>query len=169
MSTNSEISEYTEDTVEKSPVTTVPNIPSSGFESVLEQLEVMALQKGSRNSLDLSRLDKGQIDSLLDTVKENEKNAFAYHSKRLDAIKEIEIKRIDASVINQKTKKVVLVGGILIIVPAITLIILLVKDSFFIPWITFMTGSFGGFGLSKLTNGLENPATTKNPIKSEDE
>ncbi len=119
--------------------------------------------------MDISKLDKGQIDTLLETVKENEKNAFAFHSKRIDAIKEIELKRIDASVINQKTKRVVLIGGVLFIIPLISILILLLKDTFFIPWITFMTGTFGGFGLSKVSSGILNPPQAKNPIKEDDD
>lgn len=79
-----------------------PQLPKNKVQAVLQELEIMAMQKGSRNSLDISKLDKEQIDKLLESISENEKNAFAFHTKRIDAIKEIELKRIDASVINQK-------------------------------------------------------------------
>ena len=100
---------------------------------MFQELEIMAMQKGSRSALDLSKLDKQQLDKVLETMSENEKNAFSYHSKRLDAIKEIELRRIDASVINQKTIKIVLIGVLIFVLPAITLLILFFKETFFIP------------------------------------
>ena len=165
MSNNPENTEQNSD----KPEIIQPQLPKNKVQSVLQELEIMAMQKGSRNSLDISKLDKGQIDKLLDTLSENEKNAFAFHAKRIDAIKEIELKRIDASVINQKTIKVVLIGGLLIVVPAITLLILFYKETYFIPWLTFLTGILGGFGLSKVTSNIFRQPESKNPIKDEDE
>lgn len=55
-----------------------PQLPKKKVEAVLQELEIMAMQKGSRNSIDISKLDKQQVDKLLDTLSENEKNAFAF-------------------------------------------------------------------------------------------
>lgn len=148
--------------------TVPPQLPKKKVESVLQELEIMAMQKGSRNSLDISKLDKQQIDKLLDTLSENEKNAFAFHTKRIDAIKEIELKKIDASVINQKTLKIILIGGLLVIAPLITLLILFYKEAYFIPLLTFLTGILGGFGLSKVASNVFRQPERKNPIKEED-
>jgi len=142
-----------------------PQLPRNKVQAMFQELEIMAMQKGGRNSLDFSKLDKEQIDKVLDTMAENEKNAFAFHSKRLDAIKEIELRKIDASVINQKTLKYVLVGILIFVLPAITLLILFFKDTFFIPWLTFLTGILGGFGLSKITSSIFKTQDSKNPIK----
>ena len=146
-----------------------PQLPKNKVQAFLQELEIMAMQKGSRNSLDISKLDKGQIDKLLESISENEKNAFAFHTKRIDAIKEIELKRIDASVINQKTFKIVLIGSVLIIIPTITILILFFKETYFIPWLTFLTGILGGFGLSKVTSNILKPKEEKNPIQEDDE
>ncbi len=137
--------------------------------ATFHELEIMAMQKGSRNTLDLNKLDKDQIDKVLDTMAENEKNAFAFHSKRLDAIKEIELRKIEASVINQKTLKFVLIGVLIFVLPAITLLILFFKDTFFIPWLTFLTGILGGLGLSKIMSSIFKTQDTKNPIKEVEE
>ncbi len=145
-----------------------PQVPKNKVQNMFQELEIMAMQKGNRNSLDLSKLDKEQIDKVLETMSENEKNSFAFHTKRLDAIKEIELRKIEASVINQKTFKVVLIGAILIILPALTVAILFFKETYFIPWLTFLTGILGGFGLSKVTSGILNPSETKNPIKEDE-
>ncbi len=145
-----------------------PQLPKSEVQAMFQELEIMAMQKGSRNILDFNKLDKGQIDKVLDTMAENEKNAFAFHSKRLDAIKEIELRKIDASVINQKTLKFVLIGVLIFILPAITLLILFFKDTFFIPWLTFLTGILGGFGLSKIISSVFKTQDTKNPIKEDE-
>lgn len=160
--------ENTEQNSEK-PEMVSPQLPKKKVQAVMEELEIMAMQRGSGNSLDISKLDKEQIDKLLDTLSENEKNAFAFHTKRIDAIKEIELKRIDASVINQKTIKVVLIGGLLIIVPAITLLILFYKETYFIPWLTFLTGILGGLGLSKVASNLFRQPEARNPILDEDD
>lgn len=117
----------------------------------------------------MSKLDKEQIDKVLDTMAKNEQNAFSFHTKRLDAIKEIELRKIDASIVNQKTLKFVLIGILIFVLPAITLLILFFKESFFIPWLTFLTGTFGGFGLSQITGSLFKTQDDKNPIKEDDE
>ena len=80
-----------------------PQLPKKKIQAMFQELEIMAMQKGGRNSLDLTTLDKQQLDKILDTMAENEKNAFSYHSKRLEVMRDIELRRIDASVINQKT------------------------------------------------------------------
>jgi hypothetical protein len=157
-----------EDKSEKSDIVH-SHLPKNKVQAMFQELEIMALQKGSRNSLDLSKLDKEQIDKVLDTMAENEKNAFAFHTKRLDAIKEIELRKIDASVINQKTLKFVLIGVLIFVLPAITLFILFFKDTFFVPWLTFMTGILGGFGLSKIASSVFKPQEIKNPIKEYEE
>lgn len=146
-----------------------PNLPKNKIQTMFQELEIMAMQKGSNNSLDLSKLDKKQVDKVLDTMAENEKNAFVYHTKKLDAIKEIELRRIDASVINQKTLKFVLIGVTMVVLPVITILILFYKDAFFIPWLTFLTGILGGFGLSKMTSSIFKNQDTKNPIKEDEE
>lgn len=150
------------------PEITSPQFPKSRVQEVLHELEIMAMQKGGRSGLDVSNFDKSQIDKLLDTVAENERNAFAYHTKRIDAFKEIELKKIDASIFNQRTFKIVIIGSLLIVVPALTMLILFYKEAFFIPWLTFLTGILGGYGLSKATSGFFKQIETKNPIKEDD-
>ncbi|AXJ00504.1 hypothetical protein CYPRO_1241 [Cyclonatronum proteinivorum] len=58
----------------------------------------------------------------IDLLKQNEQNAFGYQSKRLDVIKEIESKRIDNSVILQKTVQTFIVATI-VVLPLFTLVI----------------------------------------------
>ncbi|MDP3150002.1 MAG: hypothetical protein Q8N83_12835 [Ignavibacteria bacterium] len=163
---NIENVENSDKSPEKSDIVS-PQIPKNKVQAMFQELEIMAMQKGSHNTLDIGKFDKEQIDKLLDTLAENEKNAFAFHTKRIDAIKEIELKKIDASVINQKTLKIILVGGLLIIIPALTMLILFFKETYFIPWLTFLTGILGGFGLSKIASSVFRKQDIKNPIKEE--
>ena len=142
----------------------VPVSEKRELKSIFQELEFMALQKGNRGSLDLNQLDKDQRDLLLNTMAENEKNAFYYHSKRLDAFKEIEIARINASVINKKTLRFLVIGLVVLVIPVLTLVILILKDTYFIPWLTFLTGILGGFGASKVTSKLFADSEVKNPI-----
>lgn len=165
---NIENTDYIQENSEKAEMVQ-PQLPKNKVQAMFQELEIMAMQKGDRTSFDLSKLDKEQIDKVLDTMAENEKNAFAFHAKRLDAIKEIELRKIDASVINQKTLKFVLIGVLIFVLPAITLLILFYKDTFFIPWLTFLTGTLGGFGLSKITSSIFMTQDTKNPIKEYEE
>lgn len=141
---------------------------SKKMQSVLQELKIMATQKSSRGGFDISKFDKEQVDKLLDTVSENEKNAFQFHIKRIDAIKEIELERIKTSSINKRTVKFVAIGGIIFVLPIITMLILFFKETFFIPWLTFLTGILGGFGVSKMTTGLFNNQD-KNPLLEETE
>lgn len=146
-----------------------PDFSKRQMHSMIQELEIMAMQKGGQSSIDFNKLDSSQIDKVLETMADNEKNAFAFHTKRIDAMKEIELRKIDASVIHQKTLKIVLIGVIVVILPVITLSILFLKENFFIPWLTFLTGILGGFGLSKAATSLFKPIDTKNPIKEDED
>lgn len=143
----------------------------SKTETILENFELMSMQamKEARGPLNLNNLTAEQINKVLDNMAQNETNSFEYHIRKLEASKEIELRRIDASVINQKTIKFVLIGIIVFVLPVITLIILLCKDSFFIPWLTFLTGIMGGFGLSKIVSSVFAPQTAKNSLKEYEE
>ena len=143
--------------------------PKSEVQTVFQELQFMAMQKGTPNQFDLNKLDKEQLDRVLNTMAENEKNAYLFHTKKIDAIKEIELRKIDASVINQNTIKVVLTGVLLIVLPIITLVILLYKETFFIPWLTFLTGMLGGLGISKIAESFFKENGTINPIKESDD
>jgi len=144
-------------------------LPRKQVQSIFEELEIMAMQKGNRSSFDFSSLDKEQKDKVLDTMVENEKNTIRYHTERLAAIKEIELKKIDASVITQRTLRSLLIGFGLVVVPIITLLILFFKDNYFIPWLTFLTGILGGFGLSTVTNTFLTSKKQKNPIREDED
>lgn len=87
-----------------------PDFSKRQMHSMIQELEIMAMQKGGQSSIDFNKLDSSQIDKVLETMADNEKNAFAFHTKRIDAMKEIELRKIDASVIHQKTLKIVLIG-----------------------------------------------------------
>lgn len=142
-------------------------LPKGKAQQIMQEFEIMAMQKAGRNTLDISKFDKDQINKLLEAAKENESNAFAFHTLRINAMKEIELKRIDASVVNQKTIRYLLWFGILIVVPLLTVLILFLKEAYFIPWLTFITGLIGGAGLNKSLSGLFKQPDAKNPI-SED-
>jgi len=144
-----------------------PQTPNNKIQRVFQELEIMALQKGSNRGLDISKLNEGQINKLLDNLSQNESNAFVYHTKRLDAIREIELAKLSASTVNQRTVRYILVA-ILIFIAIITGIILIWKETFFIPWLTFLTGLLGGVGLNKVTSSLTKQPQTKNPIKEDD-
>jgi hypothetical protein len=140
-----------------------PDTPKSKVQGVLEELELFALQKGQQNSIDVNKFTDSQKDKLLEILEKNEDNAFKYHDKRLDALKEIEIKRIDASIVNQRTLKLLIIG-LIIAIPAITLLILFFKETFFIPWLTFLTGLVGGVGISKIIPAIYKQPPRENPI-----
>ncbi len=139
------------------------NGPKSKMKGVLEEFEMFALQRGSQSNFDISTLSETQKDKLLDILRINEKNAFDYHTKRIDAIKEIEVKKIDASIVNQKSLRILIVA-VVITIPTITLLILFFKETFFIPWLTFLTGLIGGVGISKIIPSFYKQPSKDNPI-----
>ncbi|AEV32867.1 hypothetical protein Oweho_1888 [Owenweeksia hongkongensis DSM 17368] len=144
------------------------NPPSSKVEGMLEQFEMFAMQqKGAKNSFDTSKFTPQQTDKLLDILATNEDNAYKFHNKRLDTVEKIQLKAIESSTINQKTIRYGLVG-IIIAVPIITILILFFKENYFIPWLTFMTGLAGGFGLSKVSKHISKGSDPENILPASD-
>ncbi len=126
--------------------------PQSMVQHILHELEVLSLQKGLRG-IDLSVLSDNQRDKLLEIITKNEDNAFKFHIKRLETYEKIVISKINSTTINQKTLRFVLLILIIFFL-TITVIILLYKETYFIPWLTFLTGVGSGVGLSKAGKAL---------------
>lgn len=143
---------------EEMPIIENPSKTKVG--SILQELEVLALSKNRNNGLDLSNFSEKQTDKLLDILAKNEENAFNYHTKKLDTLKEVEIKRIDSSSINQKTLRWI-AYGVVIAIPLITILLMFYKDEYFVPWLTFLAGLAGGTGINKASRAL-----LKTPEKS---
>ena len=105
----------------------LPNVSPNNIKTIFQQLEMVALQqKTTKTNIDFSKLNEKQVDRLFDMAVASENNIFAFQNKRLDNIKEVELKKIEASVINQKTLRIIAIAGI-IGIPAITLCILFFK------------------------------------------
>ncbi len=141
--------------------------PKLKVSSVLEDLEMIALQKGT-SGIDINSFNDEQKNKLLEILRTNEENAFDYHKKRIDAIRDIELKRIDASIVNQKSLRI-LIYSVVIAVPVITLLILFYKENYFIPWLTFLTGLIGGVGISKILPSLYKTPSSDNPINNNED
>jgi len=99
-------------------------------------------------------------------MQDNERNASDYHRHRLDTIKDIKTKQIDASIVNQKTLRYVLIIGILLLT-TITLIILLMKEEYFHVWLAFITGLLGGLGISRLITTRQGKAESSSDKSTE--
>lgn len=162
----------TENIEEDTPIeeSNLPERPKHKVEGILDELQMLAIHnKGrSKGGLDLSNFLPEQNDKLLEILSKNEDNAFQFHTKRLEYGKEIELKRIEAATVNQRTIRVILIAGLLIVLPVISLLILFFKENFFLPWLTFLTGLAGGFGLGKTTK-LFNKEPGKNPLIEDQE
>ncbi|HEX8563605.1 MAG TPA: hypothetical protein VF676_11555 [Flavobacterium sp.] len=129
-------------------------LPKKQVKHMLQEIEVMAMQRMNKNSFDMSSLETHQVDKVLETMHTNEQNAFEYHKAKLSTYKEIRLKEIGASVITEKNHRyfgLALIG----LLSLITLLILFFKDSYFITWMTFIAGLLAGKGLSKLTEGKD--------------
>lgn len=118
--------------------------------SILEQIELLNLHKSKDAHMDWTMLSKEQGDEMIKLMSKNEDNAFAYANKRLDTIKEIEVKRLDTSIINQKTFKIAVIMA-LIFVTGLTVLFLFFKPEFLIPWFTFIAGLLGGSSIPRFT------------------
>lgn len=98
----------------------------------------------------MNTLTEAQKDKILDTLSKHENNAKDVYMKRLEVVQDLKTKEINASIVSQKTNRYLVVGGLLAFV-LLTLAILFFKDAFLIPWLTFITGLAGGFGIGKST------------------
>lgn len=137
-------------------------------ENILEELEYLSLQNSSRG-ITLADFSPQQKNKLLEIIEKNEDNAFHFHTKRLESIEKISLSKINSSTVNQKTIRWVLLGLLLIFV-VLTIVILLFKDNYFIPWLTFLTGIGGGFGLSSVLKSLfKEPDVNANEFNSSEE
>lgn len=123
--------------------------PKKSVSKVIQQLEVLAMKRGLSNEVDLGSLNDKQRDKVLDIAELNEKNAFDYHKKKLETDTELEKERISASVISQKTTRILGIGVLLFFL-IIFCIVLFIRPEYFVALLTFVTGLAGGFGLSKL-------------------
>ncbi|MDI3520445.1 MAG: hypothetical protein PWR04_433 [Anaerophaga sp.] len=137
-------------------------------EHILEELEYLSLQNDSRG-IKLADFTPQQKNKLLEIIEKNEDNAFQFHTKRLESLEKISLSKINSSTVNQKTIRWVLLGLLLVFV-VLTIVILLFKDNYFIPWLTFLTGIGGGFGLSSVLKSLfKVPEVNENEFSSSEE
>lgn len=150
--------------IEKSQVDSAEELeiqlPKKQVKHMLQEIEVMAMQRMNKNSFDLSTLESHQVDKVLDTMHKNEQNAFDYHKNRLETYKAIRLEEIGASVITEKNNRyfgLSLIGIFCII----TLLILFFKEAYFINWMTFIAGILAGKGLSKYSEKTQKVSKTK--------
>jgi len=143
------------------------NILPEKLSGVLEQYEMMAVQRRRSEQLSTPKLTESQINTLLSIADKTEDNKLTYQTQRLKTIKEIEIAKIKSSDTNNKTLRYVWLTSIILVI-AITTTILFFKDTFFIPWLTFLTGLIGGAGASKAIDGIKANQQADNPLKEEE-
>ncbi|WP_294296004.1 hypothetical protein [uncultured Chryseobacterium sp.] len=145
----------------------VEEIGSKPMGKLISELSIMAMQRRG-DGLDLAKFSKDQVDKLLDTAAKNEDNAYQYHTKKLDVYKELESKKISASIAGEKTKRFMYIG-VLVIGALLTAIIIIWKNQFFLPWLTFVTGSLGGFGIGKSQSKNSNNDNNRNLLEEDNE
>lgn len=164
----SEASDNKEKAVEVIPTVNVSTeAPRSKVSHMLQEMELLSLQKG-KNGMDISSFNPAQRDKMLEILEKNEDNAYKYHTKKLETVERIQLSRISSATINQKTIRIGIVG-VIIAVPLLTILILFFKENFFIPWLTFLTGLGGGYGLSKASKTISKEPSTKNPVPDDDD
>ena len=81
----------------------MPPSPEVEANSILESLELIAVEKSKNPGLDISSLSEKQIDKLLEMLLKNEDNSFKFHTKRIGDSKELELAKISSREINRKT------------------------------------------------------------------
>ena len=78
----------------------------------LEQLEMMIMKQSSGgNGLDISKLSEKQRDKVIDLMHKNEDNAFSYAKEKLRVTENLNVRALDASIVDQKTMRYILVWG----------------------------------------------------------
>lgn len=137
---------------------------------MMKQLEGVIMERGKIGSggLDFSTLTKTQKDKVIDTLSKHEDNARDVYMKRLEVAQDLKTKEINASVVTQRTNRYLVIGG-LVVFAILTLMILFFKDAFLIPWLTFVTGLAGGFGLGKSTSNPPEQKSSNSILKELDE
>jgi hypothetical protein len=114
--------------------------------TALEEIEMMIMKDGERSSFGFSQLSEKQKDKVLDLMEKNEENAFTYHREKLKTTERLKSKALDASITNQKTLRYIafmLILGIFILL----MLVLFLKEDYFIPCLSFVTGLCGGAGI----------------------
>lgn len=123
------------------------NEPKSKVQGIFQSLEMMVHQRG-KSGFDISSFSTEQKDKLLDMLASNEANAFSYHTKKLEVTKELTLAHINSTTVTQRTNRYIGISTIAVL-SIITVVILLFKDTYFIHWLTFITGLLGGFGIGR--------------------
>ena len=148
-------------------ISIINDTPDSKVSHMLQELEILALQQKGNKSFDISQLSPEQFDKFIGLLEKNEDNALKFHSKRLDTVEKNQLKRIESTTTNQITLRWFLICSV-VVITTITLVILIFKENFFIPWLTFMTGLAGGVGISKASKFFIKEAPTSDPIPEEE-
>ncbi len=136
----------------------------SKLSAFLQETTLSAISQSRNGGLDLSRLNDAQMDKVIEIAHLNEQNSFEYHNKKTEADKEVRLAEINSGpVIFKHFSRAAL--AIILFITIITLCILFFKDQYFNVWLSFLTGVFGGFGLSKMVPSKQ--ATTQNPSSNQ--
>lgn len=132
----------------------------------LEQLEMMIMKQSSGgNGLDISKLSEKQRDKVIDLMHKNEDNAFSYAKEKLRVTENLNVRALDASIVDQKTMRYILVwgmGGFFILL----LLILFFKEQYFVTFLSFITGLCGGVCLRE---GFVRLSKKPQPINPDDD
>jgi len=120
----------------------------------------------------VSKLTENQTDKLIDIFAKNEDNSILYHTKRLDAYKEIEIEKIKSKGLGINNFKQIFIG-VLITFVTITVLLIFFKSEFLSQWFAFVVGlaggGLGGFGLGKTGMLTYTPSNARELNKVDDE
>lgn len=136
---------------------------TSKMKGMIQSLEMMAMQRSSRDNLDISKFTDAQRDKLLDIMSKNEDNAFKFHNKRLEVTEKLNTKIIESTTVSHRTIRYIGILALLLVF-ALMVIILVYKDQYFSVFLSFIAGLGGGFGLK----GVFDKAVQKPTLVSDD-
>ena len=112
---------------------------TSKMKGMIQSLEMMAMQRSSRDNLDISKFTDAQRDKLLDIMSKNEDNAFKFHNKRLEVTEKLNTKIIESTTVSQRTIRYIGILALLLVF-ALMVIILVYKDQYFSVFLSFIAG-----------------------------
>ncbi|GAB6010686.1 hypothetical protein [Viscerimonas tarda] len=130
-----------------------PDILKKKTKMALEQMEMMVMQQTPRGGLDMSVFTDEQKSKVLDLMHKNEENSFNYAKEKLRVTEKLNEKVLDTSIVNQKTLRYFLLGGGLALF-ALMVLVLFLRDQYFVPFLSFVTGMIGGVGLKSAFSQL---------------
>lgn len=101
---------------------------------------------------------------MMSLLTKNEENGYNYYCKKLEAIKEIRLKEINATTSSERTRRISLIG-ILTAMCLITILFIFFKEEYLNSWLTFVAGLAGVAGATKFVESKPSVSSSSSTLE----